>query len=75
MNTVRMNITLPSEIAELLKSVKNKSNFIAEAVKERIEREEQNQLVIELTEGYKIRKSEDNLLALEWDMTTGDGID
>ena len=75
MNTVRMNITLPSEIAELLKSVRNKSNFIAEAVKERIEREEQNQLIRELTEGYKIRKSEDNLLALEWDTTTGDGID
>ena len=75
MNTVRMNITLPSEIAELLKSVKNKSNFIAEAVKERIEREERNQLIKELKEGYKIRKSEDNLLALEWDMTTGDGID
>jgi len=75
MNTVRMNITLPSEIAELLKSVKNKSNFIAEAVKERIEREERNQLIKELKEGYRIRKSEDNLLALEWDMTTGDGID
>ena len=75
MNTVRMNITLPSEIAELLKSVKNKSNFIAEAVKERLEREEKNQLVRELTEGYKIRKSEDKKLALEWDTTTGDGID
>jgi len=74
MNTVRMNITLPSEIAELLKPLKNKSNFIAGAIKERFEREEKIQLVRELTEGYTVRKSEDKNLALEWDTTTGDGI-
>ncbi len=40
MNTVRFNITLPFEIAEMLKNVKNKSAFIAEAIRERVEREE-----------------------------------
>lgn len=29
----------------------------------------------ELREGYKARKKEDRQLALEWDTTSGDGID
>ena len=75
MNTVRMNITLPSEVAEMLRNVKNKSSFIAGAIRERIEREEKANLVKELAEGYKVRKSEDKQLALEWDTSSGDGID
>jgi predicted nucleotidyltransferase len=31
--------------------------------------------VRELTEGYKVRKSEEKKLALDWDTTTGDLID
>lgn len=75
MNTVRMNITLPYEIAKMLEKVKNKSGFIAEAIKERIEREEKANLIRELTEGYKTRKKEDKELSLEWDTTSGDGLD
>ncbi|NJD54285.1 MAG: hypothetical protein FIB07_15650 [Candidatus Methanoperedens sp.] len=75
MNTVRMNITLPVEIADILKNVKNKSGFIAEAVRERIEREEKANLIKELSEGYKVRKKEDTEISLEWDATSGDGID
>ncbi len=75
MNTVRVNITLPLEIAELLKDVKNKSGFIAEAIRERIEKERKAYLIRELAEGYKVRKIEDRELAKEWDMTSGDGID
>lgn len=75
MNTVRMNITLPLEIAEILKNVKNKSSFIAEAVRERFEREEKENLIKELSEGYKVRKKEDTEISLEWDTTSGDGID
>jgi len=75
MNTVRVNVTLPSEIAEMLKNIKNKSGFIAEAVRERIEKEEQAYLIKELSEGYKVRKSEEKKLAHEWDTTSGDGID
>ncbi len=75
MNTVRVNITLPLEIAELLKDVKNKSGFIAEAIRERIEKERKAYLVRELAEGYKVRKIEDKELVSEWDTTSGDGID
>ncbi len=75
MNTVRVNITLPLEIAEMLKNVKNKSSFIAEAIRERVEREEKANLKKELSEGYRVRKKEDKELSLDWDTTSGDGID
>ncbi|MCZ7380729.1 MAG: hypothetical protein O8C62_09745 [Candidatus Methanoperedens sp.] len=75
MNTVRVNITLPSEIAEMLKDVKNKSGFIAEAIRDRIEREKKAYLIRELTEGYKASKREDKQLTEDWDATSGDGID
>ena len=75
MNTVRINITLPLEVAEMLKNVKNKYSFIAEAIRERVEREEKANLIKELSEGYKVRKKEDKELSLDWDTTSGDGID
>jgi len=75
MNTVRVNITLPFEIVEMIKNVKNKSAFIAEAIRDRVEREEKANLIKELTEGYNVRKKEDKELSLDWDATSGDGID
>ncbi len=75
MNTVRMNITLPVEVAEMLKKVKNKSSFIAEAIRERVKREEKDILIRELSEGYKVRQKEEKELSLDWDATVGDGID
>jgi metal-responsive CopG/Arc/MetJ family transcriptional regulator len=75
MNTVRVNITLPMEIAQMLRNVKNKSAFIADAIRERVDREEKANLIKELTEGYQIRRKEDNELSLDWDTTSGDGID
>ncbi len=75
MNTVRINITLPFEAAKMLENVKNKSTFIAEAIKERIEREEKANLIRELNEGYRARREEDKELSLDWDTTSGDGLD
>lgn len=40
-----------------------------------IEREEKAHLVKELVQGYKDRISEDKHLALEWETTSGDGIE
>lgn len=75
MNTVRMNITLPAEIAEMIKDIKNKSGFIAEAIRERVEREKKEHLIRELAEGYKASRIEDKQLVDDWDSTSGDGID
>ncbi len=74
MNTVRLNITLPLEIAEMLKNVKNKSAFIVEAIRERVGKEEKANLIKELSEGYKARKKEEKELSPDWDTTSGDGI-
>ena len=35
MSTQRLNITLPGEVAEILKTKKNKSEFLAEAVRKK----------------------------------------
>ena len=35
MNTARLNITLPGDVAKLLSGIKNKSAYIAEAIKEK----------------------------------------
>ena len=59
----------------MLKSVKNKSSFIAEAIRERIEREDKANLMRELSEGYEIRKKEDKKISVEWDTTSEDGLD
>ena len=40
-----------------------------------IEGEEKAHLAKELAQGYKDRISEDKNLALEWETTSGDGID
>jgi metal-responsive CopG/Arc/MetJ family transcriptional regulator len=34
----RLNITLPEKIAQEIQNISNKSNFIAEAIKEKIEK-------------------------------------
>jgi len=62
----RINITLPDEIAERLSEKKNKSRFIAEALKERFIAEENAKLAKELEEGYKSVTREDKELLVEW---------
>ena len=74
MSMVRMNITLPAELGNALKHVKNKSVFIAEAVRERLEKEQREQITLELQEGYAATLDEDRGLAQEWDSTSGDGL-
>ncbi|MCZ7400599.1 MAG: hypothetical protein O8C61_00070 [Candidatus Methanoperedens sp.] len=62
-------------VSYTLKNVKNKSSFIAESIREQIEKEEKANLITELTAGYKVRKLEDEQLSQDWDITSGDGID
>jgi metal-responsive CopG/Arc/MetJ family transcriptional regulator len=69
MNTVRLNITLPEElVCQIDKLVKpgQKSSFIAETLKERIERIQSKKLQQMLEEGYKARNSESRSLAEEF---------
>ena len=64
---VRLNITLPDEIAKKIANKRNKSRFIAEALKEKIEREEQKQIEQLLLEGYRATSKEDAKVQADWE--------
>ena len=75
MNTVkRLNITVPEDVADMLKGVKNKSAFIAEAVREHKRQKDREKLISELKEGYLSTAKEDLELSKEWEVTINDGI-
>ncbi len=63
----RLNITLPDEIAKKIANKPNKSHFIAEALKEKIEREKQAQIEHLLLEGYNETSKEDSKLQADWE--------
>ncbi len=66
----RLNITLPEEIAQEIKHIPNKSNFISEAVKEKLERINKEKLDKLLIEGYKATRKEDKEINQEWEKIT-----
>ncbi|MEA3369345.1 MAG: hypothetical protein U9Q24_03205 [Candidatus Ratteibacteria bacterium] len=66
----RLNITLPEEIAQKIQNLPNKSRFIAEALKEKLERKRKERLDRLLIEGYRATKEEDRRIAEEWEKIT-----
>jgi len=66
----RLNITLPEEIIEEIKNVPNKSCFITQALKEKLERTKREKLDELLIEGYKATKEEDKRIDKEWEKVT-----
>ena len=63
---VRLNITLPEDIARRLRSKPNKSQFIAEVLRERFEQEERERLKRLLIEGYRQRAREVEEIEKDW---------
>lgn len=74
MDTVRLNITLPVDVADSIKHVKNKSAFITEALKEYVHNKKFEALQTELKEGYMTTKDEDIEISTDWDFTIRDGL-
>jgi len=70
----RLNITVPEDVADILKGVKNKSAFMAEAVREYKKQKDKEKLISLLKEGYLSTANEDIELSKEWEVTTNDGI-
>ncbi len=66
----RLNITLPDEVVREIKDLPNKSRFIAEALKEKLERIEREKFDRLLVEGYKATKEEDKRIDKEWEKIT-----
>jgi metal-responsive CopG/Arc/MetJ family transcriptional regulator len=78
MSVVRMNITLPEELARQIDKLvepKKKSQFIAETLQQRIERIQHEKLQKILEEGYKARKKESQSLAKEFEYIDLEGWD
>ena len=78
MSVVRMNITLPEELAreiDKLVEPKKKSQFIAETLQQRIERIQHEKLQKMLEEGYKARKKESQSVAKEFESVDLEGWD
>ena len=78
MNMVRMSITIPEELAQKLDQIagsRKKSEFIAESLKSRIKKMEQEKLQNKLAEGYKARKAESLSIAEEFEPSDLEGWD
>lgn len=69
----RLNITIPEDIAKKLNKISNKSKFIAEAVKEKLEKLEMQELEKILAEGYEAVKEEDKKVNDDWEKITLEG--
>lgn len=69
----RLNITIPEEIDQEIKEIPNKSAFISEAIKEKIDRLKKEKLDKLLIEGYKATCKEDKKINEEWEDITLEG--
>lgn len=71
---VRLNITLPEDVVKYLKNVRNKSSFIADALREKFAQEKNKKMESLLIEGYQRMAEEDKNVSKDWDSTVNDGI-
>ena len=78
MGVVRMNITIPEELVEELDKLtppRTRSQFIAEALKRKIEKLRSEELQKSLEEGYKDRRAENQSMAKEFEVADLEGWD
>ena len=76
--TVRLNITLPKELAHALDKVtgpRKRSHFIAEALRQKIEQTEKEELEKILEEGYRATAKESLAIAKEFETVDLEGWD
>jgi len=70
MSTVRLNVTLPEDLAHRLEAIagsRKKSRFIAETIEEKIKELEHGALAKRLAEGYKATRKEDLAIVKEFE--------
>lgn len=75
MNTARLNITLPEDVVKILSGIKNKSAYIADAIKLKQKIEEKERLKKTLESAYKEAVQEDYEIYKEWEGTIKDGLE
>jgi hypothetical protein len=74
MNTMRFNITVDKDIGLKLRHIHNKSKFISEALREKINHQEIDKKRETLRNAYIASSKEDHALASDWDATVGDTL-
>ena len=70
MDTVRLNITMPNNLAAKMNSLikpRQRSRFIADAVQQKISQLEELTLQKQLEEGYKVRRKESLTITKEFE--------
>ena len=78
MRVVRMNITIPQELArqvDELTGPRKRSQFISEALKHRIDEIQREKAQKALEEGYKARKEEGHFITKEFEAADLEGWD
>ena len=76
MDTVRLNITLPKELAQALNKLtepRKRSRFITEAIRDRIEQRQKQELEEILEEGYRATGKEGFTLTKEFEAVDLEG--
>ncbi|MDP3048831.1 MAG: hypothetical protein Q8N12_05295 [Thermodesulfovibrionales bacterium] len=75
MNTARLNITLPEDAVKILSDVRNKSAYIAEAIRQKKMIEEKEKLKKKLESAYKLAAQEDYETYKDWEDMIQDGLE
>ncbi|MCX5894563.1 MAG: hypothetical protein NTZ51_01840 [Proteobacteria bacterium] len=75
MNTARLNITVPEDVAKVLSQVKNKSAYIAEAIREKNHFEKKKKMRKTVGAAYKQAAKDDYETYKEWETTLKDGLE
>ena len=78
MSTERLNITIPSEIAEKFKrkiKPRKRSEFISKAIVKSLNEIEKQQLNALMKEGYLAGNEDDKELITDFENTVSDGLD
>ncbi len=77
-DTVRLNITLPKELAQALDNLagpRKRSRFISEAIRQQIQQMQKENLEKLLEEGYRATRKENFALAKEFEAIDLEGWD
>jgi len=69
----RLNITVPERVAEAIEPYGNKSRFIAEAIIEKVKRDNRKMLEGLLVKGYSEECRNNRQINLDWEGATLEG--
>lgn len=74
----RLNITLPEQVFNSLKALVKTgqtSSFISRLIEEKLKEKQKEKIMLEIAEGYKIRRKEDKLFSDKFNHLDSEGLD